>query len=242
MPKRIIPFKRPLTLGSRGKDVRAVKRALARAGHGSLKGITPVFGPFAVRNLKAFQKRIPGINPSGSYGKISHNNLAPFFDDYAMSLYNGQPVVRKASKEEMIRAKIVAAALLAKAHAPLIHYTQTSKRMQGVREKIRLPKFPIWEDCSSMATWTYWAAGAPDPNGRGYDGAGYTGTLALRGRQIAEVMMKPGDLVLYGFAYPHKHVAIYVGGGKVVSHGSEGGPYLLPTRYRADLAQCRTYL
>jgi cell wall-associated NlpC family hydrolase len=114
--------------------------------------------------------------------------------------------------------------------------------MQGVRERIRPPAVPRWEDCSSFATWLYWLADAPDPNGRGYDGFGYTGTLCRQGRRVSILELQPGDLVFYGRGAPWGHVAIYVGGGKVVSHGSEGGPYLLPVRYRGDVGEARSYL
>ena len=105
----------------------------------------------------------------------------------------------------------------------------------------RPPQFPTYADCSSFATWCYDAAGAPDPNGLGYNGAGYTGTLFPRGVETATAA--PGDLVFYGGseAVP-AHVAIAVGDGHVVSHGSEIGPLLVPQGYRNDQIGVRSYL
>ena len=78
-----------------------------------------------------------------------------------------------------------------------------------------------------------------DPNGLGYNGYGYTGTLSQQGRQTR--VPKPGDLGFYGGGWPYSHVVVSVGDGKCVSHGSEGGPYLLDFRYRSDFNHWRTY-
>lgn len=51
-----------------------------------------------------------------------------------------------------------------------IHYTQGWLRMEGVKNKLKPPAYPHWEDCSSFATWCYWVAGLKDPNGLGYNG------------------------------------------------------------------------
>ena len=82
-------FRREIRLGSVGNDCIAVKRALARAGYGDLyaRGTrTPVFGPFAVKNLKNFQKghHIPA---SGVLGRKTFEALLPSFDAYSRSLY-----------------------------------------------------------------------------------------------------------------------------------------------------------
>ena len=122
--------------------------------------------------------------------------------------------------------------------------------MDGVRRKIYPPRVPEWEDCSSFATWTYFVAGAPDPNGAGYNGSGYTGTLSRHGRRLGGEgssrsqqlkLAQPGDLVFYGPGWPWGHVSIYIGGGQVVSHGTESGPNRTPIDYRSDRGQIRTY-
>jgi len=85
----MIPFGRVLKLGSRGEDCVAVKRALARAEHGDLyaKGTKALlFGPFAVQNLKAFQKS-KKLKADGVYGEETHKKLVPYFDAYSESLY-----------------------------------------------------------------------------------------------------------------------------------------------------------
>lgn len=81
-------------------------------------------------------------------------------------------------------------------------------------------------DCSGFSTLCYKLAGAPDPNGRGYDGAGFTGTLLAHGRSVARAAALPGDLVFFGPGTA-EHVAIVVEAGTdplLVSHGQERGP------------------
>jgi murein DD-endopeptidase MepM/ murein hydrolase activator NlpD len=78
---------RLLKLGARGRDVRAVKRGLARAGHGRLAAsVNPLMDPFAVRHLKDFQHKV-GLSPDGVYGENSHRALIQWFDKYAQQLY-----------------------------------------------------------------------------------------------------------------------------------------------------------
>lgn len=81
-----IPFYRVLQFGSVGKDVLAVKRALAIAGFGALRGATPVFGPIMLLNLKKFQHTFP-VMPTGKYGKPTHERLVKYFDAYCRQLY-----------------------------------------------------------------------------------------------------------------------------------------------------------
>jgi cell wall-associated NlpC family hydrolase len=233
---RVIPLRRGIKQGMHGKDAIAVKRALSKAGFVRWGGFTPIFGPFAARALKKFQRK-HGLLVSGAYTRQTHVKLAPYFDAYGAFLMGQIPRPRVGDT----RDKIIAGAMLLYNNRVRVHYTMSGKRMQGVRERLRPPKYPEWEDCSSSYTWCFWQAGAPDPNGRGYDGFGYTGTLAQNGRRITLDQAQPGDAVLYGSGPPYQHVAMYLGKGKVWSHGSENGPYILPIDYRGDRREIRTY-
>ena len=146
------------------------------------------------------------------------------------------------------RAKVVHAAkkLLAyQKQTGRVHYTMDSRRMTIVRHKLRPPfNSVIFEDCSSSVTAYYWIAGAADPNGLDYNGLGYTGTLCQHGEEVDLADARPGDLLFYGSGAPWSHVTIVVGGPRgreAISHGSEGGPRLLPFNYRT-VGQARRYL
>lgn len=136
------------------------------------------------------------------------------------------------------------AARLALAHAPEIHYTQGPRRWDGINlGKIGSQgEFPLYADCSSFYTWLLWQGlrGTEDVvNGADWQ-AGYTGTLLTHGRRVDGA--PEGAAVLYGRGWPGAHVAYSLGNGQVISHGSEGGPYLLPLRYRSDVLEVRAYI
>lgn len=139
------------------------------------------------------------------------------------------------------------AAVLALHHAPQIHYTQGAARWQGIDEhKVAIHnQFPTEGDCSSIDSWAYWNAlyipfkHTDTVNGEDWE-AGYSGTLLEHGRAVSSPL--PGDSVIYGTEWPGEHVALYTGGGLVVSHGSEAGPLLLPVHYRPDVLSYRRYI
>jgi hypothetical protein len=149
-----------------------------------------------------------------------------------------------ASQRAKAREMIIQAAYLALRHAPVIHYTQGNRRWEGIDNKLRAwrGEYPHQADCSSFATWVLWQGLGhfhvrDVVNGAGWL-AGYTGTMLGHGKLVRhERNIKHGDLALYD-----GHVAICVGGGMVISHGSEGGPYLLPIHYRSDLLEVRRFV
>jgi hypothetical protein len=88
----------------------------------------------------------------------------------------------------------------------------------------------ITTDCSGLATCCYQRAGAPDPNGQGYDGSGFTGTMLATLPPIALSKARPGDLAVFG-TFPGKHVVVIVGPGtdpQCISHGGPGDPKEAP--------------
>jgi hypothetical protein len=150
------------------------------------------------------------------------------------------------------RVLIIKSTALMMRHVPEIHYTQGPRRWDGINQHLTVLKgqFPRYADCSSMATWLLWDAmhrpyGVRDlVNGVNWT-AGYTGTQITRGKRVVhDSSLKVGDLIFYGDqggGVP-KHVAIYIGAGKVFSHGSEAGPFILPLDYRSDRRQSRRYI
>lgn len=143
----------------------------------------------------------------------------------------------------------VEAALLSIRNAPLIHYTQGSRRWEGIDKHLKAwrGEIPHYGDCSAMGTWWLWNGldhfGVRDTvNGQNWR-AGYTGTMLTHGKQVRHrANWLRGDLFIYGRGFPGAHVAMYIGGGLVASHGSESGPYKLAWDYRSDLMQVRRYI
>jgi cell wall-associated NlpC family hydrolase len=128
-----------------------------------------------------------------------------------------------------VRQKIVAAARWGIENEPRIHYGEVRPMPLG-------RTLPLTTDCSGFVTVCYFLAGAPDPNGRGYDGTGYTGTMLGWLPRIRRAEAQRGDLVVWG-AYPGRHVAVVLEPGDdalLCSHGSERGP--LAIRYSDESA------
>lgn len=152
------------------------------------------------------------------------------------------------SAAHRVRARDLAveAALLTIRHADEVHYTQGPRRWEGIDRELKAfrGQFPRYGDCSALATWWLWNGldhyGVRDTvNGQAWR-AGYTGTMLRSGKRVVHRdNWRRGDLLVYGQGWPGAHVAMYLGGGKVASHGSEPGPFLLPWDYRGDLLDVR---
>lgn len=133
------------------------------------------------------------------------------------------------------RDKIVAWLRWGISNEPSIHYQQSRPipLKAGAAKKL-----PLYLDCSSSTTIAWYQAGAPDPNGRNYDGSGYTGTMLAHLKHIPKEQAKRGDLVVYG-ASPGRHVCAFLEDWKgpstlLFSHGQEKGPFAIT--YAAEAA------
>ncbi len=139
------------------------------------------------------------------------------------------------------RPGLVKMALEIASRRQYIDWVDTSSRWAGISKYVCPPSVPATSDCSAFATWLYWAAFGKTSdvmNGASWT-AGYTGTQSTYGTWVAGgkgtsyAAAQLGDLVFYG-ASPHKHVAMYIGGGQVVSFGSDGPVNILNIDYRTD--------
>jgi cell wall-associated NlpC family hydrolase len=220
------PLPRILRLGSKGRDVSALQLALraAKVRH-ERPNESRKFDKDTDAQVREFQ-RTHTLHVDGEVGKNTYAALGKFYDERGIKLLNAVDT----TKPKTMKQNIAAAAHVGYVNRDQIHYTQGSQRMVGVSQEIHPPKFPHWADCSSFITWCYWAAGARDPNGRGYNGTGYSGTLLQHGTETKEARV--GDIVFYGHGRSDiNHVTVYVGNGRVVSHGQESGPQLFPIDY-----------
>lgn len=155
-------------------------------------------------------------------------------------------VVLPPQRRIMARKRITRAALLSYNHRGSIHYTRGSRRW-GINERRWSSdgKYPRYVDCSAFATWLHRDAtrlyGTRDfVNGYSWL-AGYTGTMVLHGARISRPSLV-GDCCFYGGTFSRPaHVAIYIGNGRVISHGQESGPLILRWNYRR-VVQCRRYI
>lgn len=103
-------------------------------------------------------------------------------------------------------------------------------------------RFPLATDCSGFVTLCYFLGGAPDPNGLGFNGSGYTGTLLSWGKHIPLSSVRPGDAIVYGPGSGW-HTALIVEGGAdplTISLGEQGDPSLVRVSQDGRLPQ--TYL
>jgi hypothetical protein len=203
-----------------------------------------VFALVLVKDVRAFQKKHK-LEVDGIYGKTTHAVLTKAktptgrlaWDKYCDYLME-QVVVKP--PEQIHRERVVSAFMYAYSRRPL-HYTMGAGRDDYLLGKPELTNYPRQTDCSGMYTWCFWVRGYRDPNGLDYRWVGYTGTLIGQGHRVTAPDI--GDAVFYGrnSAGDPTHVAMYVGKGMVLSHGSEGGPRLLEIRYRHDMHSIRTY-
>lgn len=132
-----------------------------------------------------------------------------------------------------------------------VHYTQGPLRWEGINRGLHIQtgQHPTHGDCSSTHTWLLWCAltGVQPKiddlvNGQHWK-AGYTGTIIGRGKRVQHVSnAKVGDAVLYGPLPFCEHVATYIGGGLVFSHGGEAGPFKLGVDYRLDRTAIRRHI
>jgi len=237
---------RILRIGSVGRDVRALQRALKAAGVRS-EAPTPnpsTFDDDTDDHVRAFQKQ-KNLLVDGEIGKNTYGALASFYDARGVKLLTF--VKETEADPDTLRQKIAKAAHTGYVNRDQISYTQLAgARWEGITDKRRPPDFPRSADCSSFAIWCYWAAGASDPNGTLYRG-GWSGSLLQRGKEVKIADASVGDIAFYG---PSRgdigHVTVYVGNGRCVSHGQESGPMLYPLDYdrgsAGGLQLLRTYL
>ena len=128
--------------------------------------------------------------------------------------------------EQAARAAAVAEFRWLIAHEPQVHYKR-SRPIPVALARRTIPPGGIVTDCSGAVTLACKWAGLPDPNGLGYSGQGFTGSL-LGLRHITRPMVRPADLVVLGPG-TGDHVCMVLavppaGDLELGSHGQEKGP------------------
>ncbi|RKH26898.1 hypothetical protein D7V77_13315 [Corallococcus sp. CA041A] len=209
-----------LKRGSSGTGVRQLQTALVKLGHMTQAQMNTGPGTFGAQtegSLKKFQKA-HGVDAIGVYGPETRAAFK------ALGATLGGAETPPTPAPAGLREKIVAEGLWGAANQDRIHYAQI-RPIDGIRLRHKLP---LDIDCSGFVTLCYRWAGAPDPNGNRFSGAGYTGTLEAHMLHIPLSQVQPGDLCLW----QGKHVSLVIQGGAdplLISHGSESGPYAIRT-------------
>lgn len=252
------PFSRTIREGMRGDDVKAVKRAISRWDPEVYPWheFTDFAGEYLVRAFVEFKRRnFSQIgNRTPVFGERPWNLLTTkkaknkpgewAFDKRAIQLAREFNESFTTTPEERIRKAIVSAGFFWYSNKWQIAYSQARPMAVG-----RPPFVPSRWDCSGFVTNCHYAGGAPDPNGRGYDGLGYTGTLMGRGTRVGSIAdLEPGDLIFYGFSAERPgfnrgdpgDVKLYVGDEMVLSMGSYPMKYV-HYRARRDINHFRKY-
>jgi hypothetical protein len=250
-----------LKAGMRNKAVLAMQNGLHRAlaakklPHKNLRN--GAFGSLTVEDVGRFKRTYDrkGAVDRKTFGSLAWNQLEPYLGAYDRTLIR--------QYKEALAARIEAARKAAEeaksAGARRARVGQVALRFYRERYRYRYAQVRPYSkalfsggryyDCSSSNTVQYYVAECPDPNGRGFDGYGFTGTLWPRGSATSSPRV--GDLAFYGWSstFPGmpSHVAVVVptpsgsSGTWVVSFGSNPVK-LLPLRYRSDFRGCRSYL
>ena len=119
------------------------------------------------------------------------------------------------------------------AHEPLVHYKQirpmpTRTLLEQQLADLFAAKKTITMDCSESVTLICRLAGLDDPNGNGYNGRGFTGTLLDNLKHYTSPLAADvGALVVFGPG-TGDHVCMVRKRGRdplLFSHGMERGPF-----------------
>jgi hypothetical protein len=127
---------------------------------------------------------------------------------------------------EELRLAMVANCLWAVGHRDRFRYEQVRPIPVGAA---RDGGEPIITDCSGFVTLMARWSGIEDPNGRGYQGEGWTGTLLEHLPAVGFTRTRPGDIAVFG-TFPGAHCAVLLESGRpgadpwAVSHGVPGDP------------------
>lgn len=202
-----VPFF-PLKKGNAGKPVRALNRALSKAGFRRWSPLfSLVFTVWVERSLKRFQKS-RGLPQTGVYDRATHEKLARYYDAYGIK-YLLQASIPQPTKDDLERAAFVAELMYLYNRRWQLPYTQ--------RRPFDCRKPPSWGlDCSGAGEW----AGEHSPIGSlsGFPGCGYgnTDSQIARYRALNRIrstisQAKPGDPKYFGVGGDPSHVGYILG-------------------------------
>lgn len=224
-------IKQPRTAhaGIRGPDIKAYSRTLRRVNIRH-RPVTRFFGLHMVEGTRHFQRE-HGLTADGVLGPKTFEKLAPHFDGYDKWLIRHTTVKPPPHPRDLVAG----ACLAMLRHSPFPYH-----EVRPYPASFDL-LYHEGSDCSGTSTLAYKYAhtaqpdAVGDPNGFGFDGYGYTGTLLNHGTRTTTP--HHGDLCFYYPAY--SHVGVYLGDGRVFSHGGPGQPIVIASSFAT---QIRSYI
>lgn len=232
--RTIAPFPGSLRQGSRNKGVRAINKALAKAGYRRWQVFSFVWTRWTTRAYIRFCKAqgVPWTEGGKTvYTIAAHKRLAKHFDAYDLKYLLLAPKPQPTPDEKM-RAEFIAELMEIYNRRWSIAYSQA--------RPADLSKPISRADCSASGEIAAFFAGFKRTlSGWATFGAGNTwsqlGYFRSRGwtRGTSWATYKPGDPVYYGRGGSPTHVAYWLGNGRVWSFGSFPAK-ILPIDYRSD--------
>ena len=258
-----VPYCGPLYHGKANKAVSDYKRSISRAMPHVYKWttFTDYYGDAFFKAVKNFQ-RDHGMEATGNIGRQTHEALERThavekkgewaFDAVAiknLTAFSKPPP--KPTEKELLRAKVQEGLNYAR------YLVQQGGRIWYAQVRpmplLHPNDLPARTDCSGSCTLLYYAADLPDPNGRHFDGLGYTGTLVGQGTRVTG-KLQAFDLQFYGSTPSWRSSAAFPTGSPthvglvlddtdyIFTFGSEPGPCIKSRHYRTDLHSTRRYI
>jgi hypothetical protein len=137
-------------------------------------------------------------------------------------VFTGENKVEGGTPHQRLRAAILRAYRNYKRGDQPGYYSMSGGARDYAHALFHYPHGRIW-DCSTFADGVYFCCGLHSPSGpSGFTAGGWTGTEGEHGKIVAESEAKPGDLILYGRAWPHHHVEVVLDPDDktTIGHGS----------------------
>lgn len=246
-----VPFPGLIKLGTVGKRVIYVKRALAHAGYGPwTKTFSPIAGPFFMKQIHDLQNKHNLI--TANYNLETHNALCREHNknDKTRWAFDSYEVAGLLSLQKTYTIQGVINLYYywwdwAVQHNQNIHYSQVRPCWPLMRKQ-KPPKLPLYLDCSDTAGYyfPFLAGSKPFDPIYGYSGYGNTDTLVTQGFPIAEseITKYAQDHIILAFYWSPAHVVAVKTPSLIYSNGQEAAPNTYNTiHYRSDLRQVRAY-
>lgn len=202
-PTLVVPYRGPLKVGMKNLAVRAMKRALSRAGYIKWHRFDNVFYKGTRAFLVEFQKDVL-VEVTGIYDLPTHRKLARFYDAYSIQYLLGEPI----SADDKIRNGFLAQLMYLYNRRYSLIYTQA--------RPFDLRRPPRGLDCSASGEWAAKWTPLPSPSGYSTFGYGNTDTQFARFRAKGWIRSsireaKIADPKYYGVGSDPSHVAYFVG-------------------------------